>query len=699
MKKDLGNIEYDEAAALYVGREEEKEYAGGDDCEVMILQSSDEVSNQELEARAIAGRMKELHKAGVAYSDMAVLLRSMKGWSEEIVGVLKEEGIPAKATTQTGYFSATEVALILNLLLIIDNPLQDIPLASVLRSPIGGFTDDELVELRCLNREGSLYDCVVECISEAATSNKAAKFFALLEEFRSLVPFVGIYELLSVIYEKTGYYNYAKALPGGAARCANLDMLLEKGADFERTSYGGLFQFNRYIERLHRYEVDFGEAEALGENRDTVTIMSIHKSKGLEFPVVFLAGMGKSFNKQDTRERILLHPDLGIGPDYIDSTLRTKSPTLLKQVIKRRSELESIGEELRVLYVAMTRARDKLYLTGCVKETEKAMARWTQGKLLLFSQRAGAASFFDFIMPRVLLWQECEPVCESKRKPGSGEGASFLVTYLTEEELTFETVAEKISKESQRMELLALEGKTVWSEEEMDKAEAILSYTYPYKKEKEIKSKFTVSELKRLSYQEEEEVPLWQPPVCEAYVPLFAREDKEVTGSVRGTVYHRILEQISFVAARTEGFSKELNRLIEKKRLTKEEEKLVSKQKLSRFLTSGLGERLQVAEGKGLLHREQPFVIGCLASQVQPKIDSEETVLVQGVIDCFFEEEKGLVLVDYKTDRVATKKELAEKYKSQMDYYRQALEQLTGKPVVEAYLYSFHLGEEIQIDG
>jgi ATP-dependent helicase/nuclease subunit A len=639
----------------------------------------------------------------------------MKGWSEEIVGVLKEEGIPAKATTQTGYFSATEVALILNLLLIIDNPLQDIPLASVLRSPIGGFTDEELADLRCLNREGSLYDCVVECISEAATSSKvpgrtsnkslshtsdkAAQFLTLLEELRSLVPFVGIYELLSVIYEKTGYYNYAKALPGGAARCANLDMLLEKGAAFERTSYGGLFQFNRYIERLHRYEVDFGEAEALGENQDTVTIMSIHKSKGLEFPVVFLAGMGKNFNKQDTRERILLHPDLGIGPDYIDSTLRTKSPTLLKQVIKRRSELESIGEELRVLYVAMTRARDKLYLTGCVKETEKAMARWTQGKLLLFSQRAGAASFFDFIMPRVLLWQECEPVCESERKPGSGEGARFLVTYLTEEELTFETVAEKISKESQRMELLALERKTVWSEEEMDKAEAILSYTYPYKKEKEIKSKFTVSELKRMSYQEEEEVPLWQSPASEAYVPLFAREDKEMTGSFRGTVYHRILEQISFVAARTEGLSTELNRLIEKKRLTKEEEKLVSKQKLSRFLTSGLGKRLQVAEGKGLLHREQPFVIGCLASQVQPRIDSEETVLVQGVIDCFFEEEKGLVLVDYKTDRVAGKTELVEKYKSQMDYYRQALEQLTGKPVVEAYLYSFHLGEEIRIDG
>lgn len=687
MKKDLGNIDYDGDAALYPGRlpleETEKEAGFWKDCEIFIAQSEEEVTDKELEGKILARQMKKLHEEqNIPYKDMVVLLRSMKGWSEELVNVLKEEGIPARAATQTGYFSAVEVMTILNLLLIIDNPRQDIPLAAVLRSSIGSFSDEELAAFRCINKEGELYDCLLA----AGEQKKVQDFLTLLNRFRGLVPIVGIYELLTIIYEETGYYNYVKALPGGKARCANLDMLLQKGADFEKTSYGGLFQFNRYIERLHQYEVDFGEAFVLGENQDIVSIMSIHKSKGLEFPVVFLAGMGKGFNKQDTRERILLHPDLGIGPDYIDSELRTKSPTLLKQVIKRKTDLENMGEELRVLYVAMTRAREKLILTGCVKDVEKAQLKWQQAKPLLFSQRAGAGCYLDLIMPRVFSWQE-KPV----------DKLSYRVEYITEEELSFEAVAARMSGEQRKAELLSLEKKEIWSEEEQRKAERYISFQYPYTPEGKIKSKLTVSELKRQAMQEQEEEGqlLDELTEKEAYIPSFIQKREENSGSLRGTVYHRVMENISFLQAEKNGLEIELAALVETGRISREELSLISTKKLSWFLGSKLGQRMKKAQAEGKLYREQPFVIGLSASKLQPELKSEETVLVQGVIDSFFEENGQLILMDYKTDRVASGDELIKRYKSQLKYYKAALEQLTGKKVAECYIYSFYLGETI----
>lgn len=729
MKKDLGNIQYDEAAALYPGRKDiEKQTAKEQqaaeeklwkDCEILISESLEEVTDKELEGKMIAGRIKKLREEkDIPYKDMVILLRSMKGWSEELAAILKEEGIPARAATQTGYFSAVEVMTVLNLLLIIDNPRQDIPLAAVLRSFIGKFSDEELAHLRCIDKEAELYDCLLraakaDIIYEAAASEnvvkaggetenlqeKARNFMDLLHQLRSQVPHLGIYELLTMIYEETGYYHYVSALPGGQVRSANLDMLLKKGADFEKTSYGGLFQFNRYIERLHEYDVDFGEAAASGDSQDMVTIMSIHKSKGLEFPVVFLAGMGKSFNKQDTRERLLLHPELGLGPDFIDSGQRTKSPTLLKQVIKRKTDLENMGEELRVLYVAMTRAREKLILTGCVKDRKKAEAKWHQNEPMLFSQRASAACYLDFIMPRVFSWQKgVKP--EEKGSEESCRDFSYKAEYLTGEELTFEAVFSQMEREGRKAGLLSYREagsdaeNIFWTPEEKEKAEACLTYQYPYQKEGAVKSKLTVSELKRLSQEEEieeagETLEALKPE--EAYIPAFAREEEAITGSQRGTLYHRIMENISFVQAEAGGLKAELTRLTASEKLSEAELPWVSFKKLSAFLSSDLGKRLARAERENTLHREQPFVIGLPAKELQPETDSEETVLVQGVIDCFFEDGDGLVLMDYKTDRTESGPELMEKYKIQLEYYKSALERLTGKQVKETYIYSFYL--------
>lgn len=704
MKKDLGNIAYDGEAALYPGRPEEEESPEEkklwQDCEILLAPSSGEVTDKELEGKIIAARIKKLRQEkNLPYKEMVILLRSMKGWSEELTRILKEEGIPARAAVQTGYFSAVEVTTILNFLLIIDNPRQDIPLAAVLRSSIGGFSDEELAALRQVAPEGELYDCVTR-LNEDLTKDrkKTEKFLGLLEELRSMVPLLSIYELLCIIYKKTGYYDYVKALPGGAVRCANLDMLLKKSADFEGSSYGGLFQFNRYIEKLHEYEVDFGEAEAAGDLQDTVTIMSIHKSKGLEFSVVFLAGMGKSFNKQDSRERLLLHPDLGIGPDWVDSTMRTKVPTLLKQVIKRKTDLENMGEELRVLYVAMTRAREKLILTGCLKDIEKTEAKWRQWEPMLFSQRAGAGCYLDFIMPRVFLWEK-DKERAAKDFPEACENFSYQTTYITEENLVFEQVLSHIGQGHQKEDVLALEQGEYWSQEERQRIERCLNYSYLYEKERTIKSKLTVSELKYLTAEEKEETGelLNHRKEEEAYIPGFAREEAVLTGSQRGTLYHRVMEAMSFVRAQKQGILKELEYLEETGRISGEEKTMVHRGKLEALLTSSLGLRIQQAEKRGQLYREQPFVMGLPARELQAETESEENVLVQGVIDCFFEEPDGLVLVDYKTDRIEETKELIHRYKTQMEYYKKALERVMGKEVKECLLYSFYLQETIDI--
>ena len=332
--------------------------------------------------------------------DIVILLRSVTGWAEVLVSVLMNAGIPAAAQTQTGYFDTVEVETMLSLLAVVDNPFQDIPLACVLKSPIIGMSEEELAWLAANYKQTSrknkygdrgLYSAVRLWLSEdertagketdAADRNqkitdKLKKLEEMLLEYRLLATWLPIHELIYQIYQRSGYYDYVSAMPAGRTRQANLDMLAEKASSYESTSYKGLFHFIRYIEKLKKFETDFGEASAFGENSDVVRIMSIHKSKGLEFPVVILAGMGKRFNKQDLTGRVLIEPDLGIAADYLDLDRRVKIPTLKKQVLKRRMDMENLGEELRVLYVAMTRAKEKLILTASEKSLEKKLEKW-----------------------------------------------------------------------------------------------------------------------------------------------------------------------------------------------------------------------------------------------------------------------------------------------------------------------------------
>ena len=380
MTKALGRVEYDEQAALYVGAQFEEK--PGFDTEVLLIEEGDSLESKELEARAVAARIKEL-KAGmvifdkesgtcrsVAYRDIVILLRSLKGWTDIFSNVLNEEGIPTFCGTKEGYFQTREISLLLDYLKILDNEKQDLPLTAVLASCFGGLTSEELAQIRCAYPEGPFYQAAMYYARERKDP-KLCAFFAQVHAFRKQVPYTAIHELLETIVSVTGYRDYVLALPGGVQRRANLDMLIEKAKAYESTSYKGLFHFLRYVEQLRKYQVDYGEANTSDEMADAVRLMSIHKSKGLEFPVVIVAGMGKRFNTQDIHSQMVIHQDLGIGVDAVYLKERMQAPTFLKKMIQNETRLENLGEELRVLYVALTRAKEKLILTGTLKSVEE----------------------------------------------------------------------------------------------------------------------------------------------------------------------------------------------------------------------------------------------------------------------------------------------------------------------------------------
>ena len=460
---------------------------------------------KELEARLIAGRIRQLvsEDQGILvwdksrggyrrarYGDMVILLRSMSGWSEVFVNVLMNEGIPAFAQTRTGYFNTVEVETILSLLSVVDNPMQDIPLAAVMRSPIVGMDDEEMAWMMAVYKRNSkkgqdrgVYGAWKLWLEEGwitvglsgipvktahSISFKSRRLSVLMERLRGEARHLPIHELLYRVYRESGYYDYVSAMPAGETRRANLDMLVEKAAAYESTSYKGLFHFVRYIEKLKKFDTDFGEASVAGEQDNTVRIMSIHKSKGLEFPVVFLAGLGKRFNKQDAYGQILLDADLGAAADFLDLELRVKAPTLKKQALKRRTELETMGEELRVLYVAMTRAKEKLIMTAADKSLENKLGKWkdiplSQGQLP-YTILASANSCLDWL----LMAQPAIPASHMEMR-------QIQVKDLIGEEITRQIIR-KMKKE----DLLNLDGRRVYDAAFGTRLREVLEYEYPY---------------------------------------------------------------------------------------------------------------------------------------------------------------------------------------------------------------------------
>jgi len=756
------------------------------------------------EAYAVANRIKELvsseltvgsEERGVNYGDIVILLRTMSGWSEAFLEVFAEQGIPAYADTSAGYFKTFEIRKTLDFLRILDNPKQDIPFAAVLHSPIGGFNAEELAMLRVkyggISAENKTIRCLYAAAREASNNalgtndginSKAAKFFGLYDRLRAESEYISIHELIESFYRQSGFYDVVTVMPGGERRRGNLDMLIARAKQYEATSFSGLYDFIRYIDRLIKYEVDFGEADTAKAGQ-MVRIMSIHKSKGLEFPVVFLCGMEKKMNRMDMRDRLIIHSKLGLGPEFVDTTLRVKSPTLLKKIIAKQMNEEMIAEELRVLYVAMTRAREKLILVGAMKKPENRYAAWQQRsetiseRGLLSSYVSKANTYYDFVCPLLMAgatgWQmnsagdwadallpgvqvSITKHMETEDFPEAVFTGRFILRECGAVERTLQAEENRRTKQ----ELLAvLEQMKTMEPSVSEEAKAVRellnlqnSFRYPYDTEANLPIKVTVSELKRLHLEAEEsegaEVadggsktgPFVQSlcpdevsfddikyedisfdtmdaqgnfvlqldsngelmmPEDDCTYPEFLKPEKTISGSDRGTIYHHIMELIPFAANMPKNAVKAtLDGMVKDGHLKPEDRDAVNDNKFVKFFASELGIRMCRAEDAGTLRREQPFVIGLPAKELYHDSESDEIVLVQGVIDAFFEEEDGIVLMDYKTDRVHedAKAELTKKYQNQLGYYRTALEKLTGKPVKEVWFYAFGTGEDFKIE-
>ena len=717
------------------------------------LTESDTARRRETEARMVGARIeamvgkeqiwdKDLTPEGwtegmerggyrpVQYKDIVILLRTVSGWADTFGSVLTEMGIPNFTGSQSGYFSAAEVRTVLSYLQVLDNPRQDIPLAAVLHSAIGGLDEEELAWIRSEAEEGSFYECCrsyLESGADKAIKEKLAHFFDMLERFRARAEYTPVHLLLWEILDETGYGAYAQALPAGSQRKANLDMLVEKAIAYEATSYRGLYHFVRYIENLKKYEVDYGEANIGSESDNTVRIMSIHKSKGLEFPVVFVCGMAKQFNETDSRAKAVMHPSLGIGCDCVDTRLRTRQASLLKKIIQKTTSMENLGEEMRVLYVAMTRAKEKLILTGCVGNMEEQAAKWSQtaatpGETLPYSSLTGASSYLDWVMPALMRHPDARMLALSlhipyeefdqsvwkkrmeKEKPVDKTDAfsTHYEFYAMAKELFEAEEFRQADKEQASLAALLNPDLSVCADEEARKYLAHVfseDFAYQYERGQKIAGKLSVSELKKRS-QEPEETDAKQlyAPEEEEIIPGFYRTDVQVKGAARGTLYHTFMENLDF--SKKEELQMQLEELVNCGKMSRDEASAVRLSDIRRFLKTKTGKGMEQAARAGKLHREQPFVLGVPAETIQKEWSGDETVLVQGIIDAWFEDEDGaVVLVDYKTDHIADREKLAERYRGQLSYYAQALKQLTGRTVKTQVIYSFFLGKEIVLSG
>ncbi len=736
MEEQLGGVQYDEAAALYPGAVfEPSPEPDFYETEVLLVETdreeADEVdeTSRELEARAVGKRILEMvgkepvrdKKTGTyrpaEFGDMVILLRSVSGWAEVFRDVLGKMGIPACTGSRTGYFSALEIQTVLSFLKVLDNPKQDVPLTAVLHSPIVGLSGKELADIR--SRHPDVPYCQA-CMEEESLKD----FFAMVSELRQKAVYLPTHELLWEIYDRTGYGMYASAMPGGEQRKANLDMLVEKAIAFEAGSYRGLYNFIRYIENLHKYDVDFGEASVETEEAGSVRIMSIHKSKGLEFPIVFVSALGKRFNQSDARASLVFHGDLGVGCDCTDPILRTRTGTLFKELLKTEIKRETLGEELRVLYVALTRAKEKLILTGTVPSLEERLKKWTQNQnrretVLPVTLRSAASSYLDWIIP-ALVRNRCFEA-ELKACEWMPDVRSSLWNREIYVRICPVTVEDLIGEESRRRaeccmtreELEHFPEDAVVDETAADYLKEQFGFSYPFAGSRDVPSKVSVSELKKLSQASdmEEGAVLYEEPVPVPLIPEFLKKEREVSAASRGTIYHRFMECVDLSEVmpeklftdsgqrnieKTQLFDKikqQLAKMTERGQLTEEDAKLLDRKKLERFFLSSMAFRMAKADRFGNLFRERQFVLEMDAAAMEADWPAGERILIQGIIDAYFIEDDEIVLLDYKTDSVKFQEasSLFEKYRVQLDYYEKALERLTGKRVKEKYIYSFCL--------
>ncbi|MGN0155951.1 MAG: helicase-exonuclease AddAB subunit AddA [Lachnospiraceae bacterium] len=721
MDRELGEVVYDKECALYPGAQFPQEEAGEPSQylpEILLIEKDDSKrSKQEQEAEAIAGRIREMIQTlqvrneedgtmrKASYRDIVILLRNNSGWDEVFKKVLEQEGIPVCIATKTGYFSTNEIRTVMNFLRVVDNPRQDIPLFGTMKSCFGKFSDEETAYIRAVGGE-NLYEALqlyakrkTQDAKETELSLKCQRFLSFLQKYRNMVSYEPIHKILRKLFLETGYLYEIAALPGGEQRLANVNMLLEKAENFEKTTYSGLFYFIRYMEQIQKYDVDYGEAGILDENADVVRIMSIHKSKGLEFPICFVAGLSKKFNMNDARESVICDTDYGIAMDYVNLEKRVKYSDLRKKVIAEKIRRDNLSEELRVLYVALTRAKEKLVLCGLTENIEKLLGKFKQEmpeteenkKVLPLSARLSAASYMEWIM--AALYGENS---SAQQEP------CFIVRSVLPEETVNQQIDTKIAEDRKKEKLRVQMENWEKPDEELVKQ---LHFRYAHENLQNLYTKTTVSELKSAAMAGHFEQAKTEQGTCLLFpqeemtpcIPKFASSESKVSGSARGSAYHRIMEVLDYEAAldateKEKWVTENLFHLENSGRITSEEADMINPKKVALFLEQPLAMQMAAAQKQGELYREQPFVLGVEAKRLSQDFPEGETVLVQGIIDVYFIENNTITLLDYKTDVVKTGEELKKRYAAQLYYYAEALERITGLTVKEKLIYSFTLG-------
>jgi len=720
MSEQLGEVNYDEEVklvhatqekplsqaaveVLIVDRDAEADHKDEED----LLEEADQI---EIEARLIAERIKDLvnqqlfdprlnQYRPVNYRDIVVLMRATSRW----VGVFQEiflaENIPCYADVNSGYFDTVEIAIFLDLLRLIDNKRQDIPLVGVMRSPIFNFTVEELMEIRACRPEGSFYEAVEEYIGHHndALSSRLAKMLAQLDEWKKEARLLPMDTFIWKIMLETGFYHYVGAMPGGTQRQANLRILHDRARQFQNTSFKGLFQFLRFLDQVRASSGDMDMAKTLGENDNVVRLMSIHKSKGLEFPVVIVAGMGRQFNQRDLTQPLLLHKDLGLGPRFVDLELRATMDTLPRNIIQQKIRWENLSEEMRILYVACTRAKNKLILVGSVKRIDRAVKRWARP--VSAHQLAQARCFLDWIGPVII------------RHPEGGSLREYLATAWEEpviqdnclwqvEILNRFHLGEKVMRRRQR----SLQAEQLWSavteiaaSSEEETVISILNWSYPFKDSETLPSKLFVTQIREDYGTDRKRLTIQIPEIIAQ--PEFARPAARLSALQRGTAMHKVMQHLDMVNmdGSLQALTDLVESLVEREILSPVEAEAVDLEAIQVFVNSPLGQRIKKASR---VYREAPFNLLCPASEVlSGENTSSEKLLVQGVIDLYFEEDDGLILVDYKTDRLThfNLEQRLEHYRKQLYWYRRALEQIQRKPVKEMYLYFFDNRELLKL--
>ncbi|MCR5590866.1 MAG: helicase-exonuclease AddAB subunit AddA [Lachnospiraceae bacterium] len=696
MHPDTGGIEYNESALVYGARC----FKNALPCKDMtyrteiIIGMKGDLPSEEMEANIIAGKILSMIRSGftiydkksdmmrpVSFRDFTILVRSMRKFEPVFREVFSSAEIPLSVAGREGYFGTIEVQTALAFLSAVDNPFCDIPLATLMRSPAGGFSDTDMAELAVSYGSGK---CLYERVRLAAydeaggeLKGKCRKLVDLITQYKVMSTYTPVHGLLSDFIDRH-YGDYVRCMSKGPQRMANLSMLLEKAEEYGKTNFKGLYRFITYMDQIRKYEIDDGEAGITSENDDVVRIMTMHGSKGLEFPVCFLAGIERKRNASDERGRIIWNAKCGFGTAYTDLDMRIMSPTLPKIIAREENRLESIAEEMRIFYVAMTRAREKLIMVGSDTKEFSQVPGYDHSSYLGMLKTAYGKEGFEHID----------------------------ISYVTEEELTVQRFMAHMERESAADAIFAM-ARDPEQKGDFPLPDYLqpLSFSYPYPIRPDLTAKLSVSELKHRAMKEMDEPGalvqegerLFGETDPEKYIPAFMRKEGQTAtgGTFYGTAFHRIMELWDYPDDPEKrnvteddviGFTEKMRKL---HRMDAAEAEAIRPGDVAFFLNSSLGNRMRKAKAQGVLFREQPFVIGV-------DVDGE-TILVQGIIDAFFTDDEGITVVDYKTDHVNDETMLINRYRTQLEYYGKALSQITGKKIKALTIYSTRLRKEIAV--